>query len=174
MSLIDYLPEFFQEIKEYKEIMSTEDIEIDSLKEQVNNSKEETSIQNATEYGIKRYEKILGIKENANLNLDERRLIIKNLFLNRAPFTIKWLCNKLEAICGKENYDIIIDYHNFSINIQIGYLFEEATEELRKDLINVIPANLDLLVNFWYVEELRIKQAIFTQQAEFLQIKQVN
>ena len=174
MSLIDYLPEFLQEIKEYKEIMSAEDIETNDLKERISNLTEEVSIINATEYGIRRYERILGIKENASLNLEERRLIIKNLFLNRAPFTVKWLKNKLEAICGKENYDILIDYHNFSINVQIGYLFEEATEELRKDLINIIPANLNLLVNFWYVEELRIKQAICTQQAEFLQIKQVN
>lgn len=174
MSLIDYLPEFLQEIKEYKAIMNTENIEINKLKTQIENSKDEVSISNASEYGIKRYEKILGIKENTNLNLDERRLIVKNLFLNRAPYTIAWLRNKLESICGKDNYDVSIDYENFSINVQIGYLFEEATEELRKDLINIIPANLNLLVNFWYIENLTIKQIIGTQQAEFLQIRQVN
>lgn len=174
MSLINYLPPFLREIREYKEIMNVGDIEIDKIKNQVENLKEEMNIANASEYVIKRYEKILGIKNNADLNLDERKLIIRNLFLNRAPYTVLWLKNKLESICGKDNYDISIDYNNYFINIQIGYLFKEATEELRKDLINIIPANLNLLVDFWYVEKLTVKQVIKIQEAEFLQIKQVN
>lgn len=174
MSLLNYLPEFLQENREFKEIMKTEDEELLTLNNEVENIKKETIISEASEIGISRYEEILGIKKNTELNLEERRLIVKNLFLNRAPFTIKWLSNKLESICGKDNYDIIIDYNNFSINIQIGYLFQEATEELRKDLINIIPANLNLLVNFWYLETLTIKQSILVKDIEYVKIKQVN
>ena len=174
MSLLNYLPRVLKGNREFKEIMQTEDDELSVLNNEVENIKKETIINEASEVGISRYEKILGIKDNIGLNIEERRLIVKNLFMNRAPFTVRWLSNKLESICGKDNYDIVIDYEKFSINIQIGYLFQEATEELRKDLINIIPANLNLLINFWYIETLTIKQSILVKDIEYVQIRQIN
>lgn len=174
MSLLNYLPRVLKENREFKEIMQTEDDELSVMNNEVENIKKETIINEASEVGISRYEKILGIKDNIGLNIEERRLIVKNLFMNRAPFTVRWLSNKLESICGKDNYDIVIDYEKFSINIQIGYLFQEATEELRKDLINIIPANLNLLINFWYIETLTIKQSILVKDIEYVQIRQIN
>lgn len=174
MYLLNYLPRVLKENREFKEIMQTEDDELSVMNNEVENIKKETIINEASEVGISRYEKILGIKDNIGLNIEERRLIVKNLFMNRAPFTVRWLSNKLESICGKDNYDIVIDYEKFSINIQIGYLFQEATEELRKDLINIIPANLNLLINFWYIETLTIKQSILVKDIEYVQIRQIN
>lgn len=174
MSLINYLPTFLQNILEYKEIMNVEDIEISDIKAEIENSINEVSIQNATEKGIARYEKILNMKTISELSLENRRVLVKSKFLNRAPFTVKWLDNKLKSLCGEGNYEINIDYKNFILNIQIGYLFEEATEEIRKDLKNIVPANLKLNMNFWYVENIQQKQIIATHQAECLTIEQIN
>lgn len=174
MSLINYLPIFLQNILEYKEIMNVEDLEISDIKAEIENSINEVSIQNATEKGIARYEKILNMKTSSELSLENRRVLVKSKFLNRAPFTVKWLDNKLKSLCGEGNYEINIDYKNFILNIQIGYLFEEATEEIRKDLKNIVPANLKLNINFWYVENIQQKQIIATHQAECLTIKQIN
>ena len=75
MSLINYLPTFLQNILEYKEIMNVEDIEISDIKAEIENSINEVSIQNATEKGIARYEKILNLKYTIKkINLIERRL----------------------------------------------------------------------------------------------------
>ena len=174
MSLINYLPTFLQNILEYKEIMNVEDIEISDIKAEIENSINEVSIQNATEKGIARYEKILNMKTISELSLENRRVLVKSKFLNRAPFTVKWLDNNLKSLCGEGNYEINIDYKNFILNIQIGYLFEEATEEIRKDLKNIVPANLKLNMNFWYVENIQQKQIIATHQAECLTIEQIN
>lgn len=117
--LINYLPEFLQNIKEYKEIMKSEDNEVTQLKNMIDNSKKEVTIEEATEKGISRFEKILNITNTGNLNLEERRFIIKNKFLNRAPFTHRWLDNKLKNLCGIGNYNIIIDYKNLTLNVEI-------------------------------------------------------
>lgn len=172
--LINYLPEFLQDIIEYKVIMATEDIEIEKIKEEINKSVNESSIENATEMGVTRYEKILGIRTNSSLSLEDRKFLIKNKFLNRAPFTVMWLKNKLENLCGKDNYIIDINYDELYLDIQIGYMFAEATEELRKDLRNIIPANITINVNFWYIENINVKTGIAIQQTEFLKLKQVN
>lgn len=172
--MINYLPKFLQDIIEYKAIMNSEDIEIEKIKEEINNSVNETSIEDATEIGIARYEKILRIKTNTSLSLEDRKFLIKNKLLNRAPFTINWLKNKLENLCGKDNYIIDINYEDLSLDIQIGYMFAEATEELRKDLRNIIPANVTINVNFWYIENINVKTGIAIQQTEFLTLKQVN
>lgn len=174
MKLINYLPKFLQEVVEYKEIMNTETTEIEKIKAEVNNFVDEVSIQEATEIGIKKYEKILNISNDNNLSLEERKLLVKNKFFNRPPFSLQWLNNKLMALCGKDNYEINIDYKNFILNVQIGYLFKEATEELTKDLKNIVPANLKLNVNFWYIENIKQNQIIATHQTETLIIRQIN
>ena len=174
MALINYLPNFLQEIKEYKEITDVEEQELEGIKEINNSLPSEISIETATEVGLERYEKILGLKKNTNLSLEDRRFLVKNKFLNRAPFTVNWLSNKLKTLCGKDNYSINVDYEVLSLEVQIGYMFEEATEELRKDLKNIIPANLNLQVNFWYVEDIKQKQVIAISQGEILTIKQIN
>lgn len=172
--LIDYLPEFLKDFREYKEIMNTEEIELEKLKSKNNSITDEIIISNATNDGISRFEKILGIKSNTNLTLENRKFLVKNKFFNRAPFTVEWLKNKLENLCGQDNYIIDIDISNKILNVQIGYMFDEATEELRKDLRNIIPANIILDVNFWYIEIANIHVYMAMQQTDFLTLKQVN
>lgn len=172
--LIDYLPEFLKNFREYKEIMNTEEIELDKLKSKNNSITDEVIISNATSEGISRFEKILGIKNNKNLALENRKFLVKNKFFNRAPFTVEWLKNKLENLCGQDNYIIDLDISNKILNVQIGYMFDEATEELRKDLRNIIPANIILDVNFWYIEIANIKTCMAMQQTDFLTLEQVN
>lgn len=172
--LIDYLPEFLKSFREYKEIMNTEEIELERLKSKNDSITNEIIISNATTEGISRFEKILGIKNNTNLTLENRKFLVKNKFFNRAPFTVEWLRNKLENLCGQDNYTIDIDVTNKVLNVQIGYMFDEATEELRKDLRNIIPANIILDVNFWYIETANINTCMAMQQTEILTLKQVN
>ena len=61
MKLIEYLPNFMQDIKEFKELFSAEDIEIEQLKVAIEKIFSEIIVKTAEGYGLDRYEKIYQI-----------------------------------------------------------------------------------------------------------------
>lgn len=95
--------------------------------------------------GISRYEKIFNI-DSVEQSLNERKFVIQSIFMNKTPFTLNWLKNKLNQLVGKDNYIIDIDYSNYNLTIKISYLFPNAVTLLKKDLRKSIPANLSLEV----------------------------
>ena len=80
MSLLEYLPEFIQEIKEMKVIMSVEENFLtgfdDNFNLAVKNVFKDQFINTATENGIKRYEDMLKIAARESEGLDVRRFKI--------------------------------------------------------------------------------------------------
>lgn len=140
-NIIHYLPLFLREVQEFEKICSVEDIELNNIQQKLNSILDETIVSNASEYGIERYERIFDII-NKKSKLYERRFIIESIFLNRTPFSLNWLKNKLYKIVGN-NYIIDIDYNNYSLVIRISYLFENAIFLLEEDLRKSIPANVD-------------------------------
>ena len=138
--IIKYLPSYLQDVKQFKQICNVENIELDFIKEKTDSVLTETFPSTASEYGISRYEKIFDIL-NKTAKLYERRFIIESLFLNRPPFSMSWLKNKLFATVGN-NYTIDMDYDNYKLVIRISYLFENALQLLKEDLKKSIPANI--------------------------------
>ena len=59
--LIEYLPEFMQTFAEMKEIMRAEDEEITAIDENLQKILDNAFIEDCDEYGIRKYETLLGI-----------------------------------------------------------------------------------------------------------------
>ena len=141
-NIINYLPLYLQSVYEFKKICNVENIELSNIQSKLESILDETIVARASEYGISRYEKIFDII-NKKSTLYERRFIVESIFLNKIPFTMKWLENKLSQIAG-DQYSIDMDYNNYSIVIRISYLFSGAASLLEEDLRKSLPANLDL------------------------------
>ena len=75
MKLNDYMPPYLSNIREFKQIFSTEDIELENLLLEVNKIPNEIIVKTAESYGLERYEKIYGIKNIAE-TLEARRVAI--------------------------------------------------------------------------------------------------
>ena len=141
MKLIEYLPNFMQDIKEFKELFSAEDIEIEQLKIAIEKIFSEIIVKTAEGYGLDRYEKIYQINAESDL-LEARRLKILLKINDKVPYSYKWLVNTLDTILGENNYKINIDYANYKIVISIVYLFGDIANILKRDLREQLPANL--------------------------------
>lgn len=146
MNIIEHLPHFLQEVREYKEICKVEDIELENIQAKMNELLDEVIVNRASMYGLARYEKIYNIK-NISDNIDIRRFNILSKINNRAPFTLKWLDNKLKQLVGENNYKINIE--NYRITISIVYLFGDVANTLQKDLRELLPANLIIKINLF-------------------------
>lgn len=169
--IINYLPLYLQEVNEFKKICNVENIELNDIQKKLDSILDETIISRASEYGIERYEKIFDIINKKSM-LYERRFVIESIFLNRTPFTINWLKNKLYQIVGN-NYIIDMDYNNYSIVIRISYLFENAISLLEEDLRKSIPANIDCKIYLNENENLELYTGGITASGSYEELWEV-
>ncbi len=174
MKLIEYMPLFLQDVREFKEIFNVEDKEIDSLKEQIENVLKEIIVTTAEGYGLERYEKIYNIQNNTT-DIETRRFNILSKINNRLPYSINWLINKLNNTVGPENYTLDVDHNNYSVKIEIMALFQDIAILLNKDLREQLPANLIITVTLYQTEESKNKYyAGIVHTGEYIEIRQVN
>lgn len=75
--LLEYLPLYERNSKVFQEILKTEEIEFDNLNLDIEDLKKQLNIDTAT-WGLRIYEKELGIKTNLNKPLEERRSVVKS------------------------------------------------------------------------------------------------
>lgn len=148
MKLIEYMPNFLQNVREFNIISSLEDEELEKLKLQVDNILKEVIVNTSEGYGLQRYEKIYNINV-VSADIDVRRFNIISKINNKVPFTYKWLDNKLKQLVGENNYRINIEYDNYKVIISIVYLFGDIVNTLQKDLKELLPANLIIQINLF-------------------------
>ncbi len=172
MKLIEYLPDFLRNIKEFREITNTEEISINTLKDEINKVLQEIVINTASSYGLERYEKIFQIKNDTN-DVTQRRFKLLSKINNRVPYSYNWLVEKLDTTLGKGNYILNIDCNKYSIKIEVAYLFQDVAEILNKDLREQLPANLIIVVNLFMTENMNTNYAISIHTGDFLKIRQV-
>lgn len=154
--LIESLPPKIAEIQEFKEITSTEDIEINSLEEGQKRILNENFINTATQYGVKRYEELFKIRaDTLNESLEFRKLRLKNRKLDKAPFTHKFLCNKLETLFGKDNYKVEVENDIYTLKVEVNTFDWNMFNEIIDNFRYIIPCNM--LMESTLIQKLRSK-----------------
>ncbi len=148
MKIIEYIPDFLKNIREFKIISNLEDKELENIKLQIDNILKEIIVNTSENYGLQRYEKIYNINDISN-DIEIRRFNIISKINNKIPFTYKWLDNKLKQLVGENNYTIKIEYDNYKIIISIIYLFGEILDTIKKELEELLPANLIIQINLF-------------------------
>lgn len=149
--LIDYLPTVIRETREYKAILNDgEETEVISLWDSLDNAFKDQFIQDATEYGISRWEKLLKITPKATANLDERRFTILTKINEQLPFTMANLKEQLRALCGDDGYSVELDADAYTLNVEIALAAKSMQNDAILLLQRVCPANLVVNVALKY------------------------
>ena len=160
MSLLEYLPEFIQEIKEMKVIMSVEDEfltgEDNNLNLAVKNVFNDQFINTATESGIKRYENMLNIvaKETESLDVRKFRLFVR--FNEKLPYTVPKLKEQLAALCGEDGYSVTVDAVNFGLIVKIALKSKGMFNEVGQMLERMVPLNMCIDLDLMYNQHLTV------------------
>lgn len=140
-NLIEYMPPFLKNIREYNKIFDAEDIELQNLNASMNLLLTEVIVNSACSFGLDRYEKIYGIK-TASTNIEARRAAILTKINSRVPFTYVWLYNQLKENFGEDGFKINIDYENYQIEIIINSICSEVADIFIESLYDKLPANM--------------------------------
>lgn len=147
-NLIKYLPLVLQNIEEFKALYGAEDVEINNLYEALQTLLKDQFVHEATENGIKRWEKILKIIPGVDDTLDMRRFEILNRLNIKIPYTITMLRNKIQALYGNDcNIKYISD--TYTLNITVPSITDKELLNLNSMLDVIVPANLiwNIIVN---------------------------
>ena len=99
-------------------------------------------IQNATENGVKRWEKILGITPKGTYTLDERRFNVLARMNEQLPYTMKQLHSSLTSLCGEEGYSLKLNADAYELIIKLALANENNIEAVESLLYKMLPANI--------------------------------
>lgn len=148
-----YFPRIYDDIKESDALIGSENKMFEMMAKHLNIVTDNQYVLTATEWGIKKYEDMLGIIVDPETeDLEFRRQRILNRLTMNPPYTSVFLRQKLDEILGVGNYRLLISN---GTNLETGDVVPEYTfivesaaenlqwyEELAITIGKIKPANL--------------------------------
>ncbi len=144
MKYIDYLPEVLKEVKEFDALGKALDSQLEFIEQKSGMTLKEPVVATATQTGLERFEKLLGLKGDGKTTEQRRQAVASKLVC--APFTENWLLQKLKANYGEHGADVYLERDKYLVCVELLGQDEKALQDTYDELISVIPANMVLSV----------------------------
>jgi hypothetical protein len=157
-NLIDYLPPVLKKVREYQAITNAENPEFQQVFDTSEEVLSNLFIHDATEYGVGRWEKILGIVPKATESLDSRKFRILTRLNERLPYTMRTLKQQLETLCGKDGYSVELYNDVYTIKVKINLIAKSKFDDVDALLQRIVPANMIINLIIMYNQHLTLKQ----------------
>lgn len=143
VDLVSYLPEFMQSYTEPVAALEGENPEFDIMWKAVDRVLCNRFIVTADEYGISRFEKMLGIHPANEDTLESRRSRVHSKWFNRIPYTWKTLLQKLIVLCSDTDFTLTHNFtEGYTLTIQTNLELFGQVEELETIINQMIPCNI--------------------------------
>lgn len=138
-----YFPRYYEGILETDELIKVENDIWNNLYLLLNKAKNNQFIAYADEDGIYAYEQLFQIVADPETEtLEERRFRLLNRIQTLSYYTMIYLRQKLESLFGKNNYEIKMDYPNYTLyiksNVSNSFMYKESIATINK----IKPANI--------------------------------
>ena len=142
VNLLSYLPQFMQEYREIRHIMTSEEPEFkilwDLFKKVFNNQ----FIQHCDEDGISKFEEMLDLHRYENDTLEIRIFRVLTYWNDQIPYTWRVLVYRLNQLCGAGNYNLNPNFNSYELGITTKFDDTKKYDELNNMLKTILPANL--------------------------------
>lgn len=175
VDLVSYLPPFMQKYREPVAALKAEDPEFAALWEAADRILHNRFISTADEWGIDRFERLLGIVPLEGDTLEMRRIRLQNRWHNRAIYTVRALGTKLSELLGGEHrFALFPEFEEGYKLLLVVYSADDGLyKELRYLLDVMIPLNIGTDIVFENVtSSLAVRCGATMEQADILEIKQ--
>jgi hypothetical protein len=140
--LIEYLPDVLREVREYRALMYGEQPEISDLLAGIQDALNNEFVLSSDEYGVRRWEKILGIVPKAAYTLDERKFAILARLSEQLPYTYRALEQILNELCGVDGYRMTLLNEEYTLEVWVQLIAKHKFDEADALLKRIVPANL--------------------------------
>lgn len=138
-----YFPRYYEGILETDELIKVENDIWNNLYLLLNKAKNNQFIAYADEDGIYAYEQLFQIVANPETEtLEERRFRLLNRIQTLSYYTMIYLRQKLNSLFGENNYEVEMDYLNYTLyvksNASNSFIYKESIATINK----IKPANI--------------------------------
>ena len=142
-NIIEYLPTWFRNILDYQALCTTESQQMEALAQAVQTVADNFFFQTMDENAVQMWEQIFSIVPNPQtetLAFRQQRLI--NRIQMQPPFTLQFLYNKLDQLIGPGEYEINIDYPNYTLYILSSAENQSYATEVSYTIGRIKPAHI--------------------------------
>lgn len=165
--LIDYIPPYEQNFLELRQLLETEQSEIDLLWTAAENALADQFILEATESAIRRWETMLGVSPKDTDTLDERKFRILTKLNQELPYTMRKLEQALTNLCGADGYSVEVKAAEYHVEVKLALTNQNNYQEVVDVLNKMIPANITQWVQIMYNSNLVLSQFTHAQLAAY-------
>lgn len=174
VNLTSYLPEFMQSYTEPMSALEAENPEFAIMWKAVDRLLYNRFISTADEYGISRFEKMLGIYPQITDTLEVRRMRVQNRWFNAIPYTIRALAERIAKLLDEEqSFSIWSDFKEaYTLVITLYMLNDSKAEEVQYILSTMIPENIVTSIICENVHLGKIYFGAVMHEADIIEMKQ--
>lgn len=145
MTLKQYMPTYYDGIREMNELLNIEDNLFSEYSIEFDKVKANQFIMTADLDGIEIYERILGITATTGETLGFRRSRALNRWVDIIPYTHNALYSKIARLQDNYDFDIEYEFDAYRISIRSNLELPGQVDELDYALMEMIPANLEII-----------------------------
>lgn len=153
IDLRGYLPGVLRDAAEMRAIMDAEMSAVAALWQACEDCMNDQFIAEATENGIARRERMLGITPFVSDTLDDRRFRLTARYNEHIPYTKRSLDMLLASLCGEDGYTLKILTGEFTVIVKVALAAKKQEAVVNEMLERVLPYNMaftvELLYNKW-------------------------
>ena len=142
IDLITHLPLFLQEYREFQAIAKAEDPEFQAVCDASETVKDNIFVLHADETGIARYEKMFGLQPLSNDSLQNRQAKVLERYTNTVTYTMRGFIERLNAICGAENYTVELVPDEYTIIVTLELTVAKLVNTISSMMGDMLPANM--------------------------------
>lgn len=150
MSLLDKWPEFLQALAEFRALSDALSPEADAARAAVEGMAREFSAYTLSEWGVKRWEDILGLTGKDADDLNSRRVRIITKIIEQPPITKRVLYNQLRSLAGDGRFTMDIDYGLHKLEVKLDLGSKSAFEDVKALVERSAPADMVLSVSLLF------------------------
>lgn len=167
-SLIDQLPDWFQQIPDFVELINAEQPSFDAVADEIIAVADNFFFQTMDESAVSQWEQIFNISPNPSIEtLEFRRTRVMNRISSNPPYTLGFLYQKLDELIGPNQWTVTVDYPNYTLYIESGALNQSYATEVAFTINRIKPAHI-VYINKPYVQTgLLLSETISLSQLEY-------
>lgn len=163
--LNDYLPQVIGDAEEIKEMNLVEDLELGDLWVHAERIFFNRWILTADDDGIRRYEKLLKLKSVGEL--EDRRRKVWFEWNKQTKYTERSLRQLMDGLLG-HNYRMEVKHSDYMLFFEVALREEFNLQELRKQLRQIIPANLGIQMGVFAQSEIVLEPSFESYRWRFI------
>ena len=142
-----YFPILMKQIKQFQGIRDGENPEFRTLFQSMEQVLNRAFIEESDEAGIRRWERILNLASNGNLDVRKFRVLAR--MNEKLPYTMQILKQQLELLCGPDGYTVALNQEEYTLQVRLVFLVSEKLAAVREYLERIKPANILVKYGLW-------------------------